>query len=146
MSRRRQVMLNSLLVQIDTLDPRHNSVEEFHTNSNYLHSVEVVKNNGLWPVEILVRSTLPTPDQLSYLRTGASQKWEFSASVLPDGSFTEQSALVDCLARVSGKEQITTTFNSDSGFLDRMTIEVRIKDTVTAREEETANEIVPQKK
>jgi len=49
MSAQRQVMMNSLLVRIDTLDARHNSVNEFHTTLNYLHAVEVVKNNGLWP-------------------------------------------------------------------------------------------------
>lgn len=119
MPTRREVMLNSLLVRIDTLDASHNSVDEFHPSLNYLHAVELVRNNGLWPVEVAVQSTLRTQQQLAYLRTGSAQKWDFSATVLPDSGFPEQNALVDCVARVSGKEEITTTFTSDTGFRDR---------------------------
>ncbi len=125
---RREVILNCILVQSGTLDPSHRFVDVFHPASNYLHAVELVKNNGLWPLEVVVQSTLQTQQQLSYLRTGAPQKWEFSATVLPDGGFPEQAALLDCVAKTSGREEVTTTFTADTGFKDRLSIEVRIKE------------------
>jgi hypothetical protein len=146
MPTRREVMLNSILVRIDSLDASHECVDEFHPASNYLHAVELVKNNGLWPVDLVVQSSLQSQQQLAYLRTGGPQKWEFSATVLPDGGFPEQTALVDCVAKVSGREEITTIFTTDTGFRDRMAIEVRIRDASGGKEEARVPEEVPIKK
>jgi len=59
------------------------------------------------------------------------------ASVAPDTGFPEQAALLDCIAKISGREEITTTFTTDTGFRDRMAIQVRIKNVLTPEEEAT---------
>ena len=146
MPTRREVMLNAILVRIDSLNASHQCVDEFHPATNYLHAVELVKNNGLWPIEVVVQSTLQTEQQLAYLRTGTPQKWNFSATVFPDGGFPEQTALLDCIAKVSGKEEIMTTFTTDTGYRDRMAIEVRIRETRGGEQEVRIAEEVPNKK
>jgi hypothetical protein len=127
-------ILNYIVVRTRILDAQHRPVKKMHAvpdelgvGMNYLHGIELVKNLSLWPVELDVDSSLQSSSQVRYVQTAADNKWYFKTALLPNRGFSEQYALMECRKRVSGREEVSSNFLTDSGYTDSLSLPIEIE-------------------
>lgn len=123
---RERCVLNYVHVRSSVLDAKHELVETVHPEANYLHAILLMRNLSIWPAEVVVRSTIQGANQISYMGKGTPREWEFRASLPPNRGAAEEYCLLSCARRESGREEFTTTFLSDAGYSDNLSIEVEI--------------------
>jgi hypothetical protein len=91
----------------------------------YGHRIELVRNFAVWPVTVQVGTNIVENGQLSY-RTDP-KKWGFHAELLPNHGLGPTTEVLFCRARVSGKDEIVTTFTCNSVHTDTMTLGLSIE-------------------
>lgn len=116
------VLVKSRIVDLLT----DKEVKRLARASRYGHSLDLRENLSLWPIEIYVRSNIRTPGQLEYRDTPAAEAWEFVTELEPNRGLGETVALLDCKAKISGKDALVMRFLSNRGDDDSVTLEVRI--------------------
>jgi hypothetical protein len=127
-------VLNFIVVRNRILDAQHRPVRKIHAfpdgsghSTQYIHGIELVKNLSLWPVEVNVRSLLQTEVQLRYVQTAAATEWEFKTALLPNRGYSEQYALLECVKKTSGQEEVSSNFQTDGGYADDLALRIEIE-------------------
>lgn len=78
-------------------------------DGDYGHGVELYKNEALWPIPVVVSCKIRHQGQIAFDR-GESQQWDFFAELLPKRGYSEQTRLLKCVGRSTGRDHIDVTF------------------------------------
>jgi len=93
---------------------------------SYGHNINFVRNMALWPLELEVRTTIKNENQLTYLETGRYNEWIFEVSLQPFHGDARTAVLL-CMKKESGVDEVFTTIISDSGYEDKVSLEIVIE-------------------
>jgi hypothetical protein len=123
---RERFVFNCILARSRVVDIQGGSVRKLHPDTNYLHGVELVYNYSLWPLEVVVRSSVRDRDKLRYLGVLADD-WELVIPMNPNHSSGEKQATLECRKGANGGSELLTTLSTDGGFTDTLGLEVDIE-------------------
>jgi hypothetical protein len=99
-------------------------LSRLQVNGNYGHAVELYKNFALWPLQLMVSSDIASEDQIGFVND--SKHWDFSVELHPNRGHSEQTRLLKCLKRTSGRDQISVTISINENSQERVTIDLDI--------------------
>lgn len=91
----------------------------------YGHSIEFLKNMALWPLELRVETDIAHSHQLEYLNTQTPKEWICVVTLHPNHR-DKKVALLYCIQRETGEDEIRTRVISNAGFEDSVTVGVEI--------------------
>ncbi len=125
MPEKQQFVHNCVLVRSHVIDIGDKPVRSLSPGGSYGHAIELVRNLALWPLEFLVRTKVKDTRQLQYRNTNRPREWAFKTRLHPNHG-DKQVALLECVGKKSGKDELFTTLSSDAGYVDTLTLEIKI--------------------
>jgi hypothetical protein len=124
-----QTLLGYLPTRVSVVDADHCAVGDMRVGGRFLHCVEIVENISPVHIDAEISSGLGNTKQLGFVQAGAvcGSSWNFSVHLDPKQRGEEESCLVECHSRTSGKSTIRTALTkTDTHESDAVDLNVNI--------------------
>ena len=103
------------------------ALSTLRVNANYGHGVELYRNFALWPIRVSVSTDLDADNQLKFDRDDPA-RWGFTVELYPNRGAAEQTRLMKCCARTSGRAQVVVNIKTNANLSDWVAISLKIED------------------
>jgi hypothetical protein len=120
-----RLVLNTVHIKNRVVGSKGDPTTHLQVGGAYGHSIEFVRNYAVWPVTVQSETNIVEAGQLAY-RTDP-KKWGFKVELLPNHGVGPTTEVLYCRARLSGKDELVTTFTCNSTHTDTMTVGLSIE-------------------
>jgi len=122
-----RLIFGSVHVRSRIIDQGGGVVKKLAPGQNYGHGIEVLRNYALWPYDLNIQTDLQNNYQLAFIEEGKQKlSWGFKAFVPANHGIGEHVVLMECIAKRTNKDLLSTTISFGGPYVDKLPLEVEL--------------------
>jgi hypothetical protein len=117
-------VLRTILVRNRVIEENGPTTTTVVQGQPYGHGIELVRHCALWPISVLVQSTVNSTEVICYSLD--SKSWDFIADLLPNQGYPEVTKLMTCRSAKVSDTEIRTEILLSTGESDTISLKLKV--------------------